>query len=539
MTAENKICPYPGLRPFNEEESIFFKGRDEHITQIVHQLEKKKFLMITGASGDGKSSLVYAGVIPQARAGFFKAKFNNWVVADFRPERTPLQNLASSLSNALNLHDKTHTEKELSYGFSALVDLYQSSSFWVDQGTPEFTGLGETEKKKRKRKGANLLILVDQFEEFFTNAENYAHGKPSSESQAVINVLLETAKIALDKDIPIYIVCTMRSDYIGQCASFRNLPEYIGFSQFFVPRLNRQEIYQVIEEPALLNGDKISKRLVETFISQLDEGVDQLPVLQHALNQVWQTAGDGGEEMDLLHLAKIGGLNKKYLNPADRKEFEEWLGLLPDYKKPFYENPSLDNVLDTHAKELFEVAGKAVNEKHGEQRISDADAKKIIETSFKCLTKIEGRAVRNRMTLQEIVNIINDPHLDTTIVGEVLDIYRIQCNTFLKPFITDDPGTITLKQDAILDITHESLIRNWTVLGQWTKEEYEDLQNFLDFNKQLQRWVKHKKSSDYLLPIGPLTFFENWFHKARPNKYWLVKYDERDITREQKLIIGD
>jgi hypothetical protein len=100
MSAE-PICPYPGLRPFNDEESIFFKGRDRNITTIIELFEKKKFIMLTGASGDGKSSLVYAGVIPNARAGFFKAKFNSWVMVDFRPERTPLQNMAKALAIGL------------------------------------------------------------------------------------------------------------------------------------------------------------------------------------------------------------------------------------------------------------------------------------------------------------------------------------------------------------------------------------------------------------------------------------------------------
>src|SRR5258706_802993 len=87
------ICPYTGLRPFNEEESLYFKGRDEQITKVTSQLEEKKFLMVTGASGDGKSSLIFAGLIPQARAGFFKARYSNWHVADFRPERSPLENM--------------------------------------------------------------------------------------------------------------------------------------------------------------------------------------------------------------------------------------------------------------------------------------------------------------------------------------------------------------------------------------------------------------------------------------------------------------
>jgi ABC-type ATPase involved in cell division len=93
-----KICPYPGLRPFNEDESIYFKGREEHIDKIITLLQEKKFLMVTGASGDGKSSLIYAGLIPRSRAGFFKANFNNWRIADLRPERSPLGNLARAIT---------------------------------------------------------------------------------------------------------------------------------------------------------------------------------------------------------------------------------------------------------------------------------------------------------------------------------------------------------------------------------------------------------------------------------------------------------
>ena len=119
--SEEKICPYPGLRPFNEEESIFFKGREEHIDKIISQLQEKKFLMVTGASGDGKSSLIYAGLIPRSRAGFFKARFNNWIIADFRPERAPLSNLAIALNNHLDFPDVNKLEDDLSYGFSSLV----------------------------------------------------------------------------------------------------------------------------------------------------------------------------------------------------------------------------------------------------------------------------------------------------------------------------------------------------------------------------------------------------------------------------------
>ena len=73
----DQICPYTGLRSFSEDESLYFKRREEDIDQATLQLQKNKFLMLTGASGDGKSSLVYAGIIPNARSGFLKSKYTN------------------------------------------------------------------------------------------------------------------------------------------------------------------------------------------------------------------------------------------------------------------------------------------------------------------------------------------------------------------------------------------------------------------------------------------------------------------------------
>ena len=541
----SNICPYPGLRPFTEEESIYFKGRDTHILQIIAQLEKKKFLMLTGASGDGKSSLVYAGVIPNARAGFFKAKFNNWVVVDFRPERNPLSQLANSISKHLEIENEK-TQKELSYGFSSLINLYKSSRFFVDLESEEYKIADEKEKKSIKRKGANLLILADQFEEFFTNPENYSKGVPSKESQIVVNLLIETAKIALEQSLPIYIVCTMRSDYIGQCASFRGLPEMIGFSQFFVPRLKRKEIHQVIEDPALLSGNKISNRLIETLINEMSEGFDQLPVLQHTLNNLWHAADKGNEQMDLVHLAMIAGINPSTLPKDDKQRVDDWLQTKPEFYKQFYIKCSLEQSLSANADILFEMAHeyynktgiwKDENKNRETTTISKEDAQLIIKTAFTCLTKIDvGRAVRNRMTLQEITEILNNERLNTEIVGNVLNLFREQGATFISPFINDNPESKNLKPETVLDITHESFIRNWGRLKDWANVEYENLNTFLDFNKQLQRWLTNNKSHGYLLPIGPLTYFENWMTIAKPNKYWFARYDETELSKEEKLI---
>ena len=525
MIEESPICPYTGLRPFTEDESIYFKGRDEHIDQATKQLGKNKFIILTGASGDGKSSLVYAGIIPNAKAGFLKSQFSSWAVADFRPERNPMGNLSRTLAKQFGIANENTVRTELSHGFSALVDMYKASSLFVDTSENDWTTLDDQQRSKRKRSAANLIIIADQFEEFFTNPENFHKGVPSQEASLVTNLLLETARLALEEKLPIYVIITMRSDFIGQCASFRGLPEAIGFSQFFVPRLNRAQLQQVIEEPALLSGNKISRRLTERLIYDMVEGTDQLPILQHALNQVWKMADEGRAEMDLLHYAMVGGMKGSELQLKEAAEFEKWFQNLPVKIQACYQQPGLQNVLNTHANKLNNFA---LLSKH----VGEADAQQIIEIAFRCLTKIDNsRAVRNRMTLNEITAVINQPHLDSKKVGQVLSIFREQGNTLLRPFIEEAQE---LSKESVLDITHESLIRNWENLAQWAKDEFNSYTTYLDFSQQLNRWVDSEKSNSFLLYIGPLTFFENWFEKAKPNSEWIARYLGEEFDHEQR-----
>jgi hypothetical protein len=526
MIDQFNICPYTGLRSFTEEESLYFKGRDLQVDEITSLLEKNKFLMVTGASGEGKSSLIYAGLIPNAKAGFFKAKYTHWVIADFRPERSPVKNMANALAEAFN-RPSSSIETEIRRGYSSLVDLYTNSEFYIDETDQLWHHQNEGEKKERKRKAANLMILVDQFEEFFTNPENFYSESPSQDSQIVVNLVLETARISLKRNIPVYVVCTMRSDYIGQCSAFRGLPEYIGFSQFFVPRLKRKDLKQVIEEPAILSGNRITQRLIERLVYDIAEGVDQLPILQHALSQIWLAADNGNQEMDLIHYAMVGGMPLSELPDADQARFRQWFENLTPVRQKYYRETGLNKVIEIHASSLYENAWEYYNAQHPANPVSQKDAKHIIALTFSCLTKIDSsRAVRNRMSLEEITAIINNPAFTTDVVSDVISIYREEGNSFIRPFKTDDPATHKLSPGTVLDITHESLIRNWDKLNTWATQEYEYYCSYLDFRKQMDRWRKSGKSSGFLLPIGPLSYFENWYNKCKPNAGWIKRYSE-------------
>jgi hypothetical protein len=239
--------------------------------------------------------------------------------------------------------------------------------------------------------------------------------------------------------------------------------------------------------------------------------------------------------MDLIHYAMVGGMLHTELPDDQVGKFTAWFSKQPEKIKRFYQEPNLQNVLDTHSNKLYESAAESYQNKTG-KTLSDETAKKIIKTVFTCLTKIDqSRAVRNRMTLKEIVNILGKPDYDAQVVGSVINIFREPGNTFIRPFIGEDEESNVLQPDQVLDITHESLIRNWEYLEEWAKEEYDSYSVSLDFEQQLTRWVKSEKSNGFLLSIGQLTYFETWYNRVNPNIHWIARYLPEDIVQEKKL----
>jgi hypothetical protein len=213
------------------------------------------------------------------------------------------------------------------------------------------------------------------------------------------------------------------------------------------------------------------------------------------------------------------------LPEEDQKVFGDWFAALPQVIQECYHKPGLQKVLDTHANKIYVSAGYEFKKRTG-NTIDDDDAHAIIKTTFTCLTKIdESRAVRNRMTLEEITWILNKPHLTVQVVSDAIAVFREAGNTFVKPFLSEEESS-SLAPDTVLDITHESLIRNWEMLGVWAKEEYDKFMILKDFKQQVDRWLEHDKSWGFLLPIGSLTYFENWFQTTNPNPHWVNRYNE-------------
>ena len=224
--------------------------------------------------------------------------------------------------------------------------------------------------------GESLLIVADQFEELFRYQRQAAAGNDPAEAASraalFVSLLLQAAERF---DCPVYVVLTMRSDFLGDCSQFPGLPEALSRSQYLIPRLTREQRREAIERPLHLAGIGISQPLTQQLLNDSsDEAAlrgagavarggmpDPLPVLQHGLMRIceyWKQAGAQGD-LDLTHYDAVGGIK---------------------------------DALNQHAESIYEKLGAA----------GKVWAAKI----FRCLTVTEaGRAVRRPTRLDRLYEI--------------------------------------------------------------------------------------------------------------------------------------
>jgi hypothetical protein len=92
--------PFPGLRPFEEKDNVFFFGRDAQIEELLDRLGRRRFVAVIGTSASGKSSLVRAGLLPALRGGFMAGAGSRWRIAVMRPGSVPIATLAEALDSS-------------------------------------------------------------------------------------------------------------------------------------------------------------------------------------------------------------------------------------------------------------------------------------------------------------------------------------------------------------------------------------------------------------------------------------------------------
>jgi len=305
------LNPFPGLRSFQLKENYLFFGREGQTDELIRSLQHHRFVAVIGTSGSGKSSLVRAGLLSALYSGFMITTSSNWRVALFRPGDDPIGEMARALNkpdvlrndpdvlgvNAEDVAIRTIiTETTLGYGPLGLIEVVQQAKLPID---------------------VNLLIVVDQFEELFRFKQSATSKESKDQAAAFVKLLLEAIQ---QQELPIYVVLTMRSDYLGECAQFRDLPETINDSHYLIPRMTRDQRRAAIAGPVAIGGAEITPRLVNRLLNDVGDNPDELPILQHALMRTWDYWMDNhedGEPIDLRHYEAIGGMAEALSKHAD------------------------------------------------------------------------------------------------------------------------------------------------------------------------------------------------------------------------------
>jgi len=461
--------PFVGLRPFKSDEGLLFFGRREQTLELLHQLQQSRFLSIVGSSGCGKSSLIRAGLIPKLKAGFLVERRDQWRIATTKPGDAPVDNLARALVEAF--HDEADS--------AAVTTLAEDMKMSCTQAVIEFLA------KRLKESDANLLLLIDQFEEVFNFGrygekeiadtedtrdkdvqllEKLERERRRDEAADYVSIMLGLAQT----DLPVYVVMTMRSDFLGDCDVFYGLPEAMNSSQYLVPRLIRPQRQEAIENPVRLYRQSISQRLLDRVLNDAGEEADQLPIMQHAMMRTWEKwRATDDPDLDLEHYEAAGTMKHALSNDAEEAlsgMSEEELNL---------------------TKRLF-------------QTLTDNDPR--------------GRRVRRPTHLLEIQAITGAPR------EKLLEI--------ISHFVSHGRSFLHLSQgeaDPLVDISHESLIRQWTRLRDWVTEEsrYKDL--YLRLVGMANRYYKPEPEDELLRGPG-LQLALDWREKRTPNQAWANRY---------------
>ena len=370
--------PYPGLRPFAEEDSPHFRGRDAEIEQLLNLLAVQRFVLVTGTSGSGKSSLVQAGVIPILRSGLAIDLAAEWTIVVVRPSRGPLEQMRELLG---------------------APEIFTKPSDLLSFARRKLAGAGR------------LLVVVDQFEEIFDYRRDKQPVDGGNECALFVNLLLAATD---QRDTPVSVLLTMRSDYLGECSQFRGLAEALNRGHYLVPRLTRLQQEEAIIGPAASLGVEFEPRLVQRLLNDSEDNADRLPVLQHILKRLWEQKRA-----------------RSIIADSDYREIGGWDGALEQ---------DAGGVLDRFSKK----------ERTGVARLFQ----------WITVTNAAGQPVRRPRPLGELPAATG---MERTRLAEVIRVFAARDLLQTGGDAADD--------SAPIDLTHESVIWNWPWLQQVTNEE--------------------------------------------------------------------
>jgi WD40 repeat protein/class 3 adenylate cyclase len=265
-------CPYRGLSAFQEVDAAFYFGRGTFVDALEHAIKTRKLVaVIVGSSGSGKSSAIFAGLLPRLR------KEGGYQLATLRPGAQPFYSLAESLVVLL--------EPGLSK-----TDLLAETRNLAERLAKREVGLAEVVRRIQKdlKDKLKVLLVVDQFEELYTMCTD------ADLQVAFIDELLATVEASKTQREGLAVVLlTMRADFMGQALTHRPFADALQEASLMLGPMTRRELHMAIEKPAEMQGAAFEPGLVERILDDVGEKPGNLPLLQFTLTQLWERQSDG------------------------------------------------------------------------------------------------------------------------------------------------------------------------------------------------------------------------------------------------------
>jgi TPR repeat protein len=277
--AREAICPYRGLDAFREEDSAFFFGRgsaddpNSPIGELVRKVRDHPFVMVVGRSGSGKSSLVYAGLLPALR----REHDRFWNALSLRPGREPLRALAAAFNPRADDEGAAEYAKritkeadELRSGDLELLSHMIGEHLDQAEGKPD-----------------RLLLYIDQWEELYAQAPPVNDKERADRHAADVNRFIDLLLTA-SRTAPVAVVATVRADFYDPLIAHQEIKSLLPTRQVLLGKMFRSELERTIVEPAKKVGLTFDPpSVVQRILDEAGEDEGMLPLLQYALKETW------------------------------------------------------------------------------------------------------------------------------------------------------------------------------------------------------------------------------------------------------------
>lgn len=291
---KSSLRPYRGLLPFREEDAPLFFGRENITERLVTTVGHQSLTALVAPSGQGKSSVVRAGVIPRLRKS---REGTVWEVVIFRPGKHPLHSLTAAL--LLLLEPEIPETDRISKAGQLAKDMLQGN---VHLGTL-------IQRVLEKQRGTDrLLLAIDQWEELYTEARK--EGGKEERNRFIEQILDASSEPELS------VLLTLRGDFYGHILENTPLSQGLEGRVMNLTSMSREELREAIVKPAKAVQWELDPGLVGSILDELDEEPGNLPLLEFLLDELWNIWRAGGSPQKAYDA--MGGLRGALAARADR-----------------------------------------------------------------------------------------------------------------------------------------------------------------------------------------------------------------------------